>query len=72
MAQVVIHSMEREGGYCSAVTGSRRASVGRSPRSGAPAEAAIALAMDRVAVLGDVVVDGCLRQGIKVNGLCGT
>jgi len=46
--------------------------MGPVPRSRTPAEAAIALAMDVVAVLGGLGVDGLLRQGIKVNGLRGT
>jgi hypothetical protein len=58
VAQVVVHSLEREGGYCSAVTASRRVPVGQGPRSCTPAEAAIALAVDMVAVVGDMVIDG--------------
>ena len=46
--------------------------MGQGPRSRAPAEAAIALAMDMVAVVGDLVVDGLLREGLEVNGLRST
>jgi hypothetical protein len=60
MAQVVGHSMEREGGYCSAVSVSRRGPVGRGPYLYAPAEAAITLAMDMVAVVGSLDVNGLI------------
>jgi len=46
--------------------------VGQGPYARAPAEAVIALAMDMVAVVGSGVVDGRLREGLKVNGLRGT
>ena len=46
--------------------------MGQGPRSRTPSEAAIALAMDMVAVLGGLGVEGLLRQGIKVNELRGT
>jgi hypothetical protein len=46
--------------------------MGQMPRSRTPAEAAIALAMDMVAVVGGLGVAGRLRQGLKVNGLRGT
>ena len=42
------------------------------PRLRTPSEAAIALAMDVVAVLAGLDVEGWLRPGIKVNGLRGT
>jgi hypothetical protein len=45
---------------------------GQGPRSRAPAEAAIALAMDMVAVVGNLGVDVLLREGIEVNGLRST
>ena len=72
VAQAVVHSVESEGGYCSAVTASRRTPGGAGLRLGTPAEAAIALAMDMVAVVGDLVVDGLLREGLEVNGLRST
>ena len=46
--------------------------MGPVPRSRTPSEAAIALAMDVVAVLGGLDVEGLLRQGLQVNGLHGT
>jgi hypothetical protein len=58
VAQGVVQSLESEGSACSAGTVSRRAPVGQGPRSGAPAEAALALAMDLGAVVGAVAVDG--------------
>ena len=72
MAQVVIHSMEHEGGYWSAVSVSRRGPVGRGPCSYAPAEAAITLAMDMVAVVGSLDVNGLIGQRFQVNGLRGS
>jgi hypothetical protein len=74
VAQAVVNSVESEGDYCSEVTAERPApvQVGQGPCSRAPAEAAIALAMDMVAVVGDLVVDGLLREGLEVNGLRST
>jgi hypothetical protein len=46
--------------------------MGQVPRSRTPSEAAIALAMDMVAVLGGLGVEDLLGKGIKVNGLRGT
>jgi hypothetical protein len=46
--------------------------MGQMPHARTPAEAAIALAMDIVAVVGGLGVEGRLREGLKVNGLRGT
>ena len=45
---------------------------GARPFSRTPAEAAIALAMDLVAVVGGLSVAGRLREGLEVNSLRGT
>ena len=64
-----VKPMKSEEGYCSAVTASRRTPGGAGLRLGTPAEVAIALAMDMITVLGDVVVHGWLRQGLELHGL---
>ena len=83
VAQAVVNRVESEGGYCSEVTAQRRAPraaaapqreapVGQGPCSRAPAEAAIALAMDMVAVVDGLGVDGRLRESLEVHGALGT
>jgi hypothetical protein len=64
-----VEPMKSEGGYCSAVPASKRTPGGEGLCLGTPVEAAIALAMDMITVLGDVVVHGWLRQGLELHGL---
>ena len=75
VAQAVVHRMKSEEaiiarGPPSGERGARRWEP--VPCSRPPAEAAIALAMDVVAVLGGLDVEGWLCQGLQVNSLPGT
>ena len=47
----------------------KRGARSQVPHARTPSEVAIALAMDMITVLGDVVVHGWLRQGLELHGL---